>query len=99
MKNINYILIAISLLVMVSCKKDKIEIPESNEPVFRVYGTFDGDSLTLIAGDDGAYMHTMTKLENGVNIFTGINNGQVNKQNYDYLYYNFIEFLFCSSSK
>ena len=72
MKNINYILITMSLLVMVSCKKDKIEIPESNEPVFRVYGTFDGDSLNLVAGDDGAYMHTMTKLENGVNIFTGI---------------------------
>ena len=52
--------------------QDKIEIPESNEPVFRVYGTFDGDSLNLIAGDDGAYMHTMTKVENGVNIFTGI---------------------------
>lgn len=62
----------LSLLFMVSCKKDKIEIPESNEPVFSVTGTFDGEPLNLFAGDDGAYMHTMTKLENGVNIFTGI---------------------------
>lgn len=71
MKNTYYILMSLSLLFMVSCKKGKIEIPESNEPVFRVSGTFDGESFDLVAGDDGAYMHTMTKVENGVNIFSG----------------------------
>ena len=60
------------LFVMASCKNDPIEIPESNEPVFSVSGTFDGEPLNLIAGNDGAYMYTMTKVENGVNVFSGI---------------------------
>ena len=61
-----------SLFLVASCKKDKIEIPEENEPVFTVTGNFGGESLNLVAGDNGAYMHTMTKVENGVNVFSGI---------------------------
>jgi hypothetical protein len=72
MKKGYLILIMFGLSVIASCKKDAIEIPESNEPVFSVSGTFNGEPLNLIAGNDGAYMHTMTKMENGVNIFSGI---------------------------
>lgn len=72
MKKLYTVLITLSLLLTVSCKKDKLEIQESNTPVFSVSGTFDGETLNMIAGDDGAYMHTMTAKENGVNVFSGI---------------------------
>ena len=66
------------LILISSCKKDKIKIPESNEPVFRITGMLDGDSIGLVAGDENAYMHTMTLVENGVNVYTGvISNGDL----------------------
>lgn len=65
-------ILACAILFATSCKKDEIEILESNDPVFSVSGTFDNQAFDLVAGDDGAYMHTMTKMENGVNVFSGI---------------------------
>lgn len=62
------------VLVLVSagaCKKDIIEIPESNTPVFKVEGTLDGENFSLVAGDDNVFMHTMTLEENGVEVFSG----------------------------
>lgn len=70
------LLSAFALLFLASCKKDVIEIPTSNDPVFRVDGSMSGGSFSLIAGDDNAYMHTMTTVENGVNVFSGkLSNG------------------------
>lgn len=66
-----YILLLLVVVGVVSCKKDPIEIPVSNDPVFLAEGTFNGESFQLIAGDDGAYMHTMTHQENGVSVFSG----------------------------
>lgn len=71
-QTVKYIFLGLIVLIATSCKKDKIEIPESNDPVFRVSGEFDGEEFTIIAGDNGAYMHTMTQVENGVNLFSGI---------------------------
>lgn len=67
-----YMILTCIILIATSCKKEKIVVPEENEPVFTVEGTFDGDAFSLVAGDDGAYMHTMTQVENGVNVFSGI---------------------------
>lgn len=68
-----YCLILISLA---SCKKEEVVLPESNDPVFRVDGTFNGESFSLIAGDNDAYMHTMTEIVNGVEVFSGnLSNG------------------------
>lgn len=65
------LLSAFAVLFLSSCKKDVIEIPASNDPVFRVDGAMSGGAFSLIAGDDNAYMHTMTSVENGVNVFSG----------------------------
>lgn len=66
----------ITVFVMSSCSKDKLEIPEANDPVFTIEGELSGSPLNLIAGDDGAYMFTMTKIVNGVQLFSGaISNG------------------------
>lgn len=69
---VKYLFLVLIILISSSCKKDKIEIPESNDPVFTVSGHFDGEAFNIIAGDNGSYMHTMTNIENGVNVFSGI---------------------------
>ena len=70
------ILCGIGLLGFTSCKKDVVEIPESNDPIFRTEGTFGSENFEIIAGDNGAYMFTMTEVQNGVNVFSGkISNG------------------------
>lgn len=69
---VKYLFLVLIILISSSCKKDKIEIPESNDPVFTVSGHFDGEEFNIIAGDNGAYMNTMTQVENGVNVFSGI---------------------------
>ena len=58
-------------LALNSCKKHVPDMPESNNPVFRVDGTFDGVDFTMIAGDDNAYMHTSSEIENRVHLFQG----------------------------
>lgn len=59
------------LLVSASCSKVENALPESNDPVFRLEGTFGSDELQMVAGDDGMYMHTFTEVKNGVNVFSG----------------------------
>ena len=61
----------IVLLATVACKKKEIEIPEANDPVFRADGTFNEESFSLVAGDNNAYMFTMTESVNNVNVFSG----------------------------
>jgi len=64
------------IISLASCKKDEVVLPESNDPIFRVDGTFDGQNFSLIAGDNNAYMHTMTETVNGVEVFSGnLSNG------------------------
>lgn len=72
MKGLKIIGLSVGFLFILGCKKDQIDIPQENAPVFSVSGTFNGEAISLVAGDDGAYMHTMTKSENGVNVFSGI---------------------------
>ncbi len=66
-----YFFIGLVLVVASACKKDIIEIPESNTPIFSVEGTIDGENFQLIAGDNNVFMHTMTLEENGVSVFSG----------------------------
>jgi hypothetical protein len=76
-KNILGVL-AVAALVMVSCSKEKVELPESNDPVFTISGTMGDDPFELIAGDNNAYMHTNTEVVNGVNVYSGmISDGNV----------------------
>jgi hypothetical protein len=64
------------IISLASCKKEEVVLPESNDPVFRVDGSFDGQNFSLIAGDNNAYMHTMTETVNGVEVFSGnLSNG------------------------
>ena len=56
MKKLLYIL---SFLALVSCKKEKLpELPDSNSPVFSIEGTIDGQSISVIAGDNDYFMHS-----------------------------------------
>jgi hypothetical protein len=59
------------MLLFTSCNKEKLVLPEANDPVFKTTGEIGGESFEIIAGDDGAYMHTMTLSENGVQVFSG----------------------------
>lgn len=67
-----FILVVALCAGLFSCKKDEIEIPESNDPVFTTEGSFNGEAFSLIAGDNDAYMYTMTQTEHGVEIYSGI---------------------------
>ncbi|MCH2223968.1 MAG: hypothetical protein MK066_04295 [Crocinitomicaceae bacterium] len=71
-------LICVLVISLTSCKKDEVMLPVENDPVFRVDGQFDGENLSIVAGDDNAYMHTETKVLNGVNVFSGdLNDGNL----------------------
>ena len=59
------------MFAMVACKKDTITIPESNDPIFRLDGTFGSDAISIVAGDNDGFMYTMTDTENGVEIVSG----------------------------
>lgn len=63
--------IAMLAIVFSSCRKEDISLPESNDPVFMLDGSFGTDSISMVAGDDGIYMNTFTDVKNGVSIFSG----------------------------
>lgn len=72
------VMCAIGMIAFTSCKKDIVEIPESNAPVFATKGVLGMESFEIIAGDNGAFMYTMTQVENGVEVFSGrISNGSL----------------------
>ena len=58
-------------MALVGCSKQEIVIPESNDPIFEVQGTLGSEHFELVAGADNGYMHTSTKIHNGVRVFTG----------------------------
>lgn len=61
-----------------SCDKHSIDVPQSNDPVFKASGTIDSDEFTLVAGDDNAFMFTSMKTENNVSVFSGeLSNGDL----------------------
>jgi hypothetical protein len=65
-------------LLLTSCNKHKLDIPQSNDPVFKVVGTIDGAELNLVAGDDNAFMFTSIETENNVSVYTGkLSNGNM----------------------
>ena len=62
---------------IVSCREDQIDLTNSNDPIFKLQGSFDGQVLGLIAGDNNAYMHTGIDMENGVTVYSGkLDNGE-----------------------
>ena len=63
--------IASIFIFVTSCKKEKIELPTSNSPIFSTTGTFNGEAFELIAGDNDSYMHTWTDMTNGVEVVSG----------------------------
>lgn len=65
-------------LTLVACNKEDLIIPEANDPVFEAAGTIGTEPFKIVAGDDGAYMHTMTLEDNGVSVFTG----RISKDNF-----------------
>lgn len=71
-RNLHYTGFALLLVLgITACSKELPEIPVSNNPVFQLSGNFNGESISLIAGDNNAYMHTMTENMNGVDFYAG----------------------------
>ncbi|MBL1278751.1 MAG: hypothetical protein COA33_000635 [Fluviicola sp.] len=95
-KNIFLLLITLGVFTFSACKKDKLLPPESTDPVFMASGNFGAQSFSVVAGDDDAYMYTMTNVVYGVEVASGelannnfgielgIYNGQIDKMNADF---------------
>lgn len=61
-----------------SCDKHSIDLPQSNDPVFKANGTIDTDEFELVAGNDNAFMFTTMQTENNVSVFSGeLSNGDL----------------------
>lgn len=58
-------------LLMSSCKKQTVDVPQSSDPVFKAIGTIDATQFDLVAGDNNAYMFTSIEDENNVPLYTG----------------------------
>ena len=69
-KLLNISLFSALLFSILACKKEVVEIPEPNQPVFSIEGTIDGDSISWTAGIDGT-METEINNVNGVSFFNG----------------------------
>jgi len=95
----NYKFILFGLLLIgafSSCQKSQIEIPESNDPIFRIDGSFGSENISIVAGDNNGFMYTMTSVVNGVDVVSGrlkddaisielgIYNGGINKMNEEF---------------
>ncbi len=64
--------VALSTILIQSCKKDVIkELPEENEPVFTANGTLNGESFSIVAGENDAFMQGAILEENGVSLYSG----------------------------
>lgn len=55
------------VLSSVGCRKEIPELPAGNTPVFEATGTFDGEQVLLIAGDDEVSMTNDKNQLNGIN--------------------------------
>lgn len=65
-------------LLMSSCEKHNLNVPQSNDPVFRAGGTINASAFEMIAGDDNAFMFTMIEDENSIPVFSGkLSNGDL----------------------
>ena len=65
-------------LIMSSCEKHDVDMPQSNDPVFTAKGSIDANEFELVAGDDNAYMFTSIENENNVPIYSGkLSNGNL----------------------
>lgn len=54
-----------------SCKKEIVEIPPSNEPIFTVTGMIGEDAVSFIVGDDNSTFSTSIEKLNGVDFYSG----------------------------
>ncbi len=81
MRNINvkYIFICFTIgLLTTNCKKDDIpDIPQNSTPVFNAVGTLGDFEVSLHAGKNDVYMHTMVEEFNNLHQYSGeLSNGQ-----------------------
>ncbi|MES2589480.1 MAG: hypothetical protein V4622_10920 [Bacteroidota bacterium] len=104
MKQIKFSFLLICLLLLNSCKKELVEIPESNKPIFTASGTIGADTVSFVVGDDASIFNTLIEKWNGVDYFNGfltnedlkIELGLFNGDN-DFLNVNFEEILSSSN--
>jgi hypothetical protein len=66
------ITIACFLMILFSCKKEIIEIPESNSPVFSVTGTIGEEKINFIVGDDNSIFSYQNDEINSIKFFKGL---------------------------
>ncbi len=80
-----YLIFGFTLLLL-SCKKHEVhELPANNEYVFSAIGTFDGEDVSLIAGEKGFYMYPLNAPVNNVDICGGrLSNGDEEIELYIY---------------
>jgi hypothetical protein len=68
--------VVLLVLMISSCDKTVPTLPEASAPIFTLDGEFDGEAISLIAGDENTYMHTGSEIVNGVSLFNGkLSNG------------------------
>lgn len=65
------VVLAVIAFLMSSCTREEIILPESNDPVFKLEGSFGNEEIEMVAGDNGMFMHSFTNTSNGVSIFSG----------------------------
>jgi hypothetical protein len=58
-------------LILASCKKEIVEIPESNTPLFVISGKIGEENINYTAGNDGALFANSISTINGVSYYAG----------------------------
>lgn len=69
MKNIFYLFVI--LMITFSCKKEVVEIPESNDPVFHIQGKIGNEEVNYYVGDNSTIFSYNSEIINKINYFNG----------------------------
>ncbi len=68
----NIIVAVFTLILFNSCKKEIVEIPESNSPIFTVEGQIGDDQVNFVVGDDNSVFTSAIEKINGIDFYNGI---------------------------
>jgi hypothetical protein len=64
--------ISLLIFVLLSCKKEIVEIPDSNSPVFKVSGYIGEEQVNFTVGDDNSIFHCDSETLNSIKFFKGV---------------------------
>jgi len=66
-----YLTLTVSFILLISCKKEIEEIPESNSPIFKIEGNISGEEISVFVDEETSSFLTEEESINGVNFFKG----------------------------